>query len=76
MAFGSQERSEGRQRGKDGTDAIWRMIVAVPWRKNEDDAKMDGEGLEKRSRDDGQGFHGEAGDGGRCSGAEESAHNT
>ena len=38
LVCGSRERSGGRQRGKDGTE-----VVAVPWRQNEDDAKMDGE---------------------------------
>ena len=45
MAFGSQGRSGGRQRGKDGTRSYLEVIVAVPWRKKEDDAKMDGERL-------------------------------
>ena len=49
------------------------MIVAVPWRKNEDETmpRWDGEHLEGRSRHDGQGLHGEAGQGEKCSGAEE-----
>ena len=51
------------------------LIDAVSWRKNEDDVKMDG-ASKRRSRDDGQGLQGEAGDGGTCSSAEESIQNT
>ena len=49
------------------------MIVVVPWRKDEDETmpRWDGEHLEGRSRHDGQGLHGEAGQGEKCSGAEE-----
>ena len=47
--------------------------MAVPWRKNDDDAKMD---EERPKGDDGRGLQGDAGDGGTCSGAEESVRNT
>ena len=69
-------RGEGRQRGKRWDLSNLEMIVALPWRKNEDDAKMDGECRKRRSRDDGQGLQGEGGDEGTCFGARESVHNT
>ena len=47
------------------------MSVAVPWRKTKDDAKMGGERLKRRSRDDGHGLQSEAGDGRTRSGTEE-----
>ena len=46
MAFGSQERGRGKTATERWERSNLEMIVAVPWRKNEDDAKMDGERLE------------------------------
>ena len=46
------------------------MIVVVPWRENEDDAKMD------EIRHDGQGLQGKAVDGRTCSSTEESVRST
>ena len=49
MACGSQNRFRGRLRGERCEERNLEMIVAVLRRKNEDDAKMDGERPKKKS---------------------------